>query len=308
MLTKLRTLLGYHVQAALGSFRTLYRKPFATVMTVLVIAITLVLPMLFWVMSDNLNQLLVNWQRGGSISLYLKSPLSPAVEASVLARIKKLPGVEKVTLTSSAEGLLALQQQEGMQDMMRFLPENPLPVLIDVTPTQQVRYSEQLNQLYLQLKAYPEVDQAMLDIQWVNRLRAILGFITSFAHGLMLLLALAVVLIIGNTLRLAISNRHEEIQVLKLVGARDAYILRPFLYSGIWYGLAGALMAVLLVNLFMQSLTSVVNQLAGTYQMHYSLVGLTFRQAGLLVLSAITLGWLGASLSVRKQLLAIEPV
>ena len=308
MLTKTRAWLAYHVQAALASLTALCRKPLATMMTVLVIAITLVLPTLFWVMTDNMNQLLINWQRGGHISLYLKSPISPANEAIFFARIKNTPGVESATLTSAAEGLLELQQQEGMQDMMRFLPENPLPVLIEVTPTLEVSQSEKLNQLYTQLKAYPEVEQAKLDIQWVSRLRAILGFIATLAHGLMLLLAAAVVLIIGNTLRLAIHNRHEEIQVLKLVGAKDAFILRPFLYSGIWYGLAGAVFAVLLVNIFMLSLTAVVNQLASVYQMHYSLVGLSLRQMALLILSAITLGWLGASLSVRKQLAAIEPL
>lgn len=308
MLTKTRVWLAYHVQAALASFTALCRKPFATMMTVLVIAITLVLPTLFWVMTDNMSQLLIHWQQGGHISLYLKPSTSPANAAAFFARIKHTPGVEKATLTSAAEGLLELQQQEGMQDMMRFLPENPLPVLIEVTPTLDVSQSEKLDQLYTQLNAYPEVEQAKLDIQWVSRLRAILGFIATFAHGLMLLLAAAVVLMIGNTLRLAIHNRHEEIQVLKLVGAKDAFILRPFLYSGIWYGLAGAVFAVLLVNIFILSLTAVVNQLASVYQMHYSLVGLSLRQIALLMLSAITLGWLGASLSVRKQLAAIEPL
>ena len=165
-----------------------------------------------------------------------------------------------------------------------------------------------LEQLYLQLKSYPQVDQAKLDIQWINRLQAILGFIDSLAHGLMILLALAVILIIGNTLRLAIHNRHEEIQVLKLVGAKDSFIIRPFLYSGVWYGLAGAIFAVLLVNIFMLSLTLVVNQLAAAYEMHYSLVGLSLRQILLLVLSATILGWLGACLSVKKQLANIEPL
>ena len=308
MLVKIRSLLAYHVQAAWASLHVFYYQPIATMMTVLVIAITLVLPTLFWVMTDNMNQLLMNWQRGGHISLYLKSPLSPAEEAMFLLRVKKIIGVEKATLISPAEGLIALQQQEGMQDMMRFLPENPLPALIEVIPTLDFNALEKLNQLYLQLKAYPQVEQAKLDIQWVGRLQAILGFISTLAHGLMILFALAVVLIIGNTLRLAIHYRHEEIEVLKLVGAKDSYILRPFLYSGIWYGLAGALMAVLLVNIFMLSLTLVVNQLARVYQMHYSLIGLSLRQIGLLVISAITLGWLGASLSVRKQLAVIEPV
>jgi cell division transport system permease protein len=307
MLTKLRALVAHHLQAAITSFKTLCGKPLATLMTVLVIAITLVLPALFGVMSDNMHQLITKWQSGGHISLYLKAPLSSADERAVLSHVQKTAGVERATLKSSAEGLAELQQQEGMQDMMRYLPENPLPAVIDVTPETYLNTPEKIEQLYSQLKSYPQVEQAKLDMQWIKRLQAILGFIDTLAHGLILLLAVAVILVIGNTLRLAIHNRYEEIQVLKLIGAKDSFIIRPFLYAGIWYGLAGALFAVLLVNIFMLSLTLVVNQLAAVYDMHYSLAGLSIRQIGLLVVSASVLGWLGALLSVKKQLANIEP-
>ena len=112
--------------------------------------------------------------------------------------------------------------------------------------------------------------------------------------------------IIGTTLRLAIHNRQEEIQILKLIGATDPYILRPFLYSGIWYGLGGAVLAIFLVNIFILSLGIAVNQLAIVYQMHYPLTGLSIRQILLLLLFASILGWLGALLSAKRQLASIE--
>ena len=307
MLTKVRSLLAFHFQAALSSLNSLCRKPLATMMTVLVIAITLALPALFWVMTDNLKQLTMNWQRGGHISLYLKSSVPAQDRSALLLRVQAAVGVGHASLMSPAEGLAELQQQEGMQDIMRYLSENPLPAVIDVVPALDVNTSEKLNQLYLQLKAYPQVEQAKLDMLWVNRLQAIIGFTAKLAQGLMILLAMAVVLIIGNTLRLAIHNHYEEIKVLKLIGARHSFIVRPYLYSGIWYGLAGAILAVLLVNIFILSLTLVANQLAAVYQMHYSLVGLSMHQICLLVLSAIILSWLGACVSVRGQLAAIEP-
>jgi cell division transport system permease protein len=307
MLIKLRTLLAYHIQAALGSLNSLCRKPLATTMTVLVIAITLVLPALFWVMTDNMKQLTSNWQRGGHISLYLKSPLSSQEEMSFLVKVRAAAGVGQASLKTSAEGLEELQQQEGMQDIMQYLPENPLPAVIEILPALSVDTPQKLERLFSQLKASPQVEQAKLDMQWVNRLHAILGFTAKLAQGLMVLLAFAVLLIVGNTLRLAVHSRHEEIQVLKLIGAKDSFIVRPFLYSGIWYGLAGAVFAILLVNIFMLSLTLVANQLAAVYQMHYSLVGLSTRQISLLTLSAIVLGWLGACVSVKRQLAVIEP-
>ena len=307
MLTKARALLAFHLQAALLSFNALLRSPLATMMTVLVIAITLALPALFWVMTDNMKQLTTHWQRSGHISLYLKSSLSPMDGMVVLLRARGEAGVEHATMTSAAQGLAQLQRQEGMQDLMQYLPDNPLPAVIDVDPAVTMDTPEKLQQLYSRLKSYPEVDQAKLDMQWVERLQAILRLTGKLADGLMILFALAVVLIIGNTLRLAVHNRYEEIQVLKLIGAKNAFILRPFLYSGVWYGLLGAIFAILLVNIFMSSLTLVVNQLAATYQMHYSLLGLSIEQVALLGLVAIILGWLGACVSVKRQLAAIEP-
>ena len=307
MLTKIRSLLDYHMRAAVTSFNSLCCKPLATMMTVLVIAITLVLPALFWVFTDNMQQLTTNWQRGGHISLYLSPSLPSADEVSLLLRVRGTAGVGHALLKPSAEGLAELQQQEGMEDLMHYLPENPLPAVIDVVPALDINTPEKMERLYVQLKAYPQVDQAKLDMQWVKRLYALLGFVSTLAHGLMILLALAVVVIIGNTLRLAIHNRYEEIQVLKLIGAKDSYILRPFLYAGIWYGLAGAIFAVLLVNIIMLSFTYAANQLAAVYQIHFSLVGLSIRQVFFMVLSAIILGWLGACLSVKRQLAAIEP-
>lgn len=308
MLTTLRALLLYHMQAASSSLTSLCRKPLATIMTALVIAISLVLPALFWVMTDNINQLLISWRPGGHISLYLKSPVSPVAEHDFLLRVQQMTGVKTATLISAADGFLALQQQDGMQDIMRFLPENPLPSVIEIVPTMAMSTPEKLGRLYSQLKANSIVDEARFDLEWVNRFGAMIHFITTLAYGLMILLGLAVILVIGNTLRLAIHNRHEEIQVLKLIGAKDSFILRPFLYTGMWYGLAGAIFAVLFANIVILSLTTVVNQIATAYQMHYALVGLTLDKTALLMISAITLGWLGAHFSVRSKLATIQPI
>lgn len=307
MLNSLRALAAYHLQAATNSFNFLCRRPLATMTTVIVIAIALTLPALFWVFTDNLGQLTIDWQRGGHISLYLKSPLSPLDEEGVLKQIQSTEGVGRATLKTRADGLAELQKQEGMHDIMRYLPENPLPATVDVTPSIAIDSPLKIKQLFERLQSLPQVEQAKLDMEWITRLHAILSFVTKIAHALMALLASAVVLIVGNTLRLAIHNRREEIQVLKLIGATDSFILRPFLYSGIWYGIVGAIFAVLFVNIFMLSVAVAVQELASVYHMHYPLLGLTVKQAYLIVLTAICLGWLGARLSVKRQLASIEP-
>ncbi|RUR18017.1 cell division protein FtsX [Legionella sp. km535] len=307
MLKRTRSLFVYHAQAAAQSLNLLCRKPLGTMMTVVVIAIALALPALFWVFTDNLGNLTIGWQQGGHISLYLKPSLTQAEQMQLQEKVRSTEGVGQATLKSSEEGLSELTQQEGMHDIMRYLPENPLPSVIEIVPALVIDSPAKLDLLSRQLKALPGVEQVKLDMEWISRLHAILGFVANLANALMALLALAVVLIIGNTLRLAIRNRQEEIQILKLIGATDAFILRPFLYSGIWYGMAGAICAVFLVNIFILSLGIVVNQLAIAYQMHYPLAGLSIRQILILVLFAIILGWLGARLSVKRQLASIEP-
>ena len=307
MLAKARQYIAYHVQAALAGLNTLTKQPLASMMTILVIAITLTLPALFWVVTDNLKQLTEHWRHGGFVSLYLKPSATSAQEDALLIRVRKIPGVAKASLKTAAQGLAELQEQEGMSDILHYLPDNPLPAMIEVVPSRKINTPEALQRLYIQLKSLTDVDQAKLDMQWVNRLQAILRLGTTLANGLILLLGLAVVFIIGNTLRLAIQSRHEEILVLKLIGARDSFIIRPFIYSGIWYGLTGAILSVFLVNIFLLSLTLVANQLGNVYQMHYSILGLSIYQMLLLALFASLLGWFAAHLSVKGQLLAIEP-
>lgn len=307
MLKRLQLLLVYHLQAATQSLNLLCRKPLATMMTAVVIAISLALPALFWVFTGNMDKLTVGWQRGGHISLYLKLGLTDAQQQLVVQKVRKTEGVAQATLKTPAEGLSELTSQEGMHDIMRYLPENPLPPVIDIVPALMVDSPAKLDLLARQLQTITQVEQAKLDMEWISRLHVISGFAGKAANALLALLAMAVVLIIGTTLRLAIHSRHEEIQILKLIGAEDSFIQRPFLYSGVWYGAVGAILAVFIVNIFILSLGSAMNKLAVIYQMHYPLTGLSARQVLLLVLLAIILGWLGALLSVKRQLASIEP-
>ena len=307
MLEKIQALLSYHLQAASNSLNLLCRKSLATTMTVIVIAIALTLPTLFWILTDNLEQLTTGWKKSGHISLYLQPSLSLDAQTQVVEQLRRMNEVESVSFKSSTEGLEELKKQEGMQDIMQYLPENPLPAVIEVIPALSINTAEQAKALYTRLENLPEVAQAKLDMQWINRLHAILSVVSKTTHALMVLLASAVVLIISNTLRLEIHNAHEEIQILKLIGATDPFIARPFLYSGIWYSLAGAILAVFLVNIFMLSVAIGAKQLISLYQMNYPITSLSVKQAYSLLFVAILLGWLGAKISVKRQLASIEP-
>ncbi len=250
MLKASSSLVTYHLQAINHSLNLLSRKPLATLMTAMVIALALALPALFWVFTDNLSQLATGWQRGGHISLYLTTDLSQQAQDALLQQIQRTQGVGNAVLKSPEEGLAELTQQEGMQDIMRYLPENPLPPMIEVVPSLTIDSPAKMNALYQELQSLGGVEEAKLDMEWINRLHVILSFVAKIANALLSLLALAVIFIVGNTLRLSIQNRQEEIQILKINWRYRCFYFTPFL---IFWGVVwafGAVLAVLFVNIF----------------------------------------------------------
>lgn len=306
-LTRFKFLLQPHIQAAIYSLRVICAKPFAMVSTVVVIAVALTLPTLFWMLSDNLQTITNDWQHKAQLSIYLTLPIEEAQMRQTLQAVQEVSGVAKATLKTPQEGLKELEAQEGMQDIMRYLPNNPLPAVIEVVPVLGEETPLKMKQLFLRLKDLPGVEQVKFDMDWIKRLHAVLGLVRALVTGMLLLLASGVVLIIGNTLRLALNLRHEEIQVLKLVGATNDYIMRPFLYSGIWYGLLGAIGAIFFVNVFLLSLGGAIEQLVKTYEIHYPFIGLGIKQAYMLIMFSAALGWLAAQGFIRRQLSSIEP-
>jgi cell division transport system permease protein len=193
----------------------------------------------------------------------------------------------------------------GFSEMLDTLPDNPLPPVIIVHPS--FTDPKALEQLQEKLQKLPEVALVQLDLAWVQRLSALLHLGENIVWILMLFLSVAVVLIIGNTIRLAIFNRQDEIVVIKLVGGTNAFIRRPFLYTGIWYGLFGAALAIIMVSGALIVLNSSIQSLAQSYQSHFQVLGLgPERGLDLLLLGAL-LGWLGAAIFVHYHLKRIEP-
>ena len=306
MLARLRVFFARHMQAAAYSFLVLRQQGFSTLMTTLVIAVALTLPTLFGILGDNVQLMSHGWKENNHISLYLTMKARPAEVAQTMKAVQAVLGVDSVSLQTPEQGLQELEKQDGMKDVMQYLPENPLPVMIDVVPNASYDTPQKLQQLESQLKRLPFVEQVKLDMEWLQRLYALLLLVKTLIQGIMALLTLAVILIIGNTLRLSFLHRQEELLVLKLVGATDAYIMRPFLYLGMWYGIFGALLAILFVTFFLFQLSHAVQQVVSVYQLGMSFIGLTLKQSYCLVFLSGGLGWLASQCFVRTKLASIE--
>jgi cell division transport system permease protein len=302
-----RVWLQRHAQVALESLGRLYRNLLPAVMTAAVIGIALALPSGLYLLLDNLHRLSGSWDGQASISVFLKGNV-PAVQTESLAkRIRGWPEVARLELITPEQALQEFSARSGFADALEALDENPLPAVLIVTPRGEHTAPEAAAALQKKLRSLPEVDLAQLDLEWVQRLAAMIEIARRGILVIGSLLALAVLLVIGNTIRLEIQNRRPEIVVTKLIGATNAFVRRPFLYSGLWYGLLGALLAWLLVIVGFWLLADPVARLAGLYHSDFALETLPLLTLGVLLACGILLGLLGSWLAVGRHLNAIEP-
>ena len=297
--------LESHRASLLDSLRRLARQPVGSFFTCLVMAIALSLPMGLALLLDNVERLGGSWQKAAQISLYLKVEAGDDAGLQLRDEIAALDDVAEAEFIGREAGLAAFEQQSGLGQALRDLPENPLPAVVVVTPKEIDK--PRLEALRLRLSEMPGVDQAQLDLQWVERLTAILGLGDRFVFGLTLLLVMALLLVIGNTIRLHIENRRSEIEVIKLVGGTDGYVRRPFLYMGALYGLGAGLLAWGLLAFGLDWLNDAVVRLAGLYGSDFALDGVPVADGLSLLLGALFLGYIGAWLAVARHLSELAP-
>lgn len=294
-------------RVAKDSVRRLVAKPVNSLVTIAVISIALALPVGFYVTLSNVYDLGERWHASTQISLYLDKRASDAAIENLRLDLSLWPEIEKLIVINKEQALEEFKASSGFADVLKHLDDNPLPVVIEVLPIADYNNSEKAYDLLKKLQQQPLVEMAQLDMEWLQRLSLMLQIGQRLALALVLLLSLGVLLIIGNTIRLEIENRRDEIIVVKLVGGTDAFVRRPFLYSGLWYGLAGGIMASIIVALAWYLLSGPVMKLAGLYHSDYQLQGLSFYDTLSLWGMAGLLGYFGAWLSVSQHLDELEP-
>ena len=304
---RLGAYLQHHRLTMLRGFTQLGDHPLATCMTMAVIGIALALPAGALVLVNNARSLSKSWQGTAYISLFLKTGLSDDAVQQLADTVRAHAGVASVQVITAQQSLADFQRRSGFSDTLSLLGNNPLPAVLVIQPTRGYTAPTAAQQLVQSFAALPQVDQVRVDIRWLKRLEAILALLHRGVVIVAVLLAIAVVLIVGNTIRLEIENRRAEIEVSKLLGATDRFIRRPFLYHGAWYGLAGGVLAWILVFSGLVLMSGPAGRLASLYGGHFSLSGLGMNGVLSLLLSGIALGWLGSWLAVARHLRAIEP-
>jgi cell division transport system permease protein len=296
-----------HLQALFGALGRLVRTPLATLLTLIVIAVALALPAGLALIVNNLR--IATGDLGSAIDFTVHfKPGTPLERVRQLAQnARERPGVDSVTVRTADEALAEFREASGFGDALAALADNPLPHHLIVRPAQPASGPAEVESLRRYFTAFPEVDIVQLDLEWVRRLHTLLDLLRRALWVVVSVLGLGVLAVIGNTIRLEIQHRRPEIEVTKLVGGSNAFVRRPFLYTGMFYGVGGALLAALIVMGGMAYLGQAVSELSAQYGGRFVMTGLGGRGLGVLVAAGAALGWFGALISTGRHLRRIEP-
>ncbi|MBT8077543.1 MAG: permease-like cell division protein FtsX [Gammaproteobacteria bacterium] len=302
----LRTWFVRHVSTCVGALGRLVHHPFASLMTVLVIGVTLALPAAMHLVVKNAQSISRSWGNALDFSLYLTSDVTVEDAQQLASIIEQRADVESVTVIPAEEALQEFREASGFGAALDHLAANPLPHTLVIRPgTGNTEASLVL--LNEELANLPETDFVQADTDWVRRFHAILDILERAILMTSGLLGVAIVVVIGNTIRLDIQNRREEIEVTKLIGASNAFVRRPFLYTGIWYGLGGGLLALGMIASGLRMLEQPVARLAGLYNSAYRMLSLDLMESLAIVGIAVFLGLAGSWIAAARHMRRIEP-
>ena len=299
--------LREHQEVVVSSWLQLWQTPLANLLTWLTLAIALTLPAGLLLLLSQAQHLGQQINQSSHISVFLAPYASLEQGQLITQQLELRPDIAQATYISAKQALIDFKASSGLSDILASLTENPLPATILVEPANTFLGTEAIAKLAVQLRQLDQIDQVLVDMAWLDRLQALLDTSERFTYGLSLLLAFGVLLVVGNTVRLQIESRKQEILVIKLVGGTDAYLRRPFLYAGFWAGLFAAIIAWLILQLGISFLYPSLLLLAQSYQSDWQLQRLSGLGSLILVVTSCGLSVLGASLTVGRQLRLIEP-
>ncbi len=290
-----------------GALQDLKSKPFATFLTVMVIAISLTLPSVCYMVYKNVNQAATQYYPSPQITVYLDKTLDDDTAQQVVGQLQAEQGVEKVNYLSREEALGEFGNWSGFGGALDMLEENPLPAVAVVIPKLDFQGTEALNTLRDRVARVHGVDEVRMDDSWFARLAALTGLVGRVAAMIGILMVAAVFLVIGNSVRLSIFARRDTINVQKLIGATDGFILRPFLYGGALLGFSGAFLSLILSEILVMRLSSAVTDVARVFGTSFDLNGLSFDECLLMLLVCSMIGWLAAWLATVQHLRHFTP-
>lgn len=304
---RLKAYRDQHAQSLFSSLGRLFSAPFTTTMTVGVLALAIALAGGFYLVVVNLQQLTGGLEASNQISLFLRDEISEAHAKKYADTIRKNPNVQDVNVVTKQQAMNEFKRFSGFGEAIEVLEKNPLPIVIEVLPKNALTGKQALTLLLEDFKKSTEVDFAQMDLAWVERLQSIVHTARLAAILLGALLGLAVFFIAGNTIRLEIHDRRQEIIIAKLVGATNSFIQRPFLYTGFWIGFLSGVAAWFIVTVMMLILRPSVENLSGLYEGSFHLLFFSYVETLMLLAASTLLAVVGSWLVLHFQIRRLQP-
>ncbi len=294
-----------HAQSFVYSLGQYYRNLVTSILTTAVIGISLALPGGFYLLLENARQVTAGWDGAVQITAFLKPGINDTTAVAVADRFLKNSNIEQTRLINREQALAEYKELSGFSEVIDLLDNNPLPSIIIINPKLEALTDGGDRRLMEFIYKQPEVELAQYDQQWVKRLYGIIEIIQRCIIIFSAFIGFGVLLIVGNTIRMAIYHHRDEIEITKLFGATNYFIQRPFLYTGFWYGLSGGIACWALLTITLQFLKQPVNKLAALYASDFSLSGLSAMETAIMLLCGIFLGLFGSWISVQRHLKTI---
>ncbi|ETS32189.1 cell division protein FtsX [Photorhabdus khanii NC19] len=293
--------------AWMNALTDMLRQPLATLLTVMVIAISLTLPSVCYIVWKNVSQAAEKWYPTPQLTVYLDKSLDDNNAQKLISELKALDGVDNVNYLSRQEAMTEFRTWSGFGGALDMLEENPLPAVAIITPKIDFQSSQTLTTLRDRVSQVKGIEEVRMDDSWFARLAALTGLVGQIAAVIGILMVMALFLVIGNSVRLSIFSHRDTINVMKLIGATDGFILRPFLNGGALLGGLGAMLSLILSALLVWKLSDVVTQVASVFGTTFNLHGLSWDESLLLVLISAMIGWVAAWLATTQHLRHFTP-
>lgn len=303
----LKRLLKDHKYAYFDSIKNLYTAPISNLLTLFILGFTLALPILLYIIVFNINTSLNLWQNNlYQYTIYLDNSYSSTKISEMNDVINNWPEVENTQIITKAQGLSELKSIMGLDDVFDNLDNNPLPTVLIVSLKPQYQNIDNLKTLVNKSKSISGQAKVEADIFWIEKISTLLTLAFRVIYIFSAALALAVLLVIGNTIRLNIQSKLTEMRIYSMLGATNSYIRRPFLYDGVIYGIFTAIIALAIAKLLYAKLYSLVTDLGYSEMFSNKLSFISNSQSLKLLLISALLGWLGARVTLYWQIKSLK--
>ena len=284
----------------------LMKRKFATLLTVLVIAVSLTIPTVSYLLWKNIHHATTQFYPESELTVYLHKNLSEEDANLVVEKIRQQEGVESLNYISRQESLNEFRHWSGFSEELDVLDDNPLPAVVMIKPSKAFNESQQRNELRENLDKIKGVQEVRLDNDWLEKLSALTWLVAHVAIFCTVLMAIAVFLVIGNSIRADVYSNQANIEVMKLLGATDQFILRPFLYTGMIYAVLGGFFACIFSSLTIGYFTGAVKYVTDIFAVNFNLNGLGLVEFLFLLVVCIIMGYIGAWLSATRYIRLLD--